>query len=74
MSEQHTLADIGVAGLAVMGSNLARNLARNGYRVALYNRTTQRTRDLVDAHGGDGEFVPTTTIEEFSINITKVQK
>ncbi|MUM04129.1 hypothetical protein B5P44_04930, partial [Mycobacterium sp. CBMA 213] len=28
-------AQIGVTGLAVMGSNLARNFARHGYTVAL---------------------------------------
>ncbi|MDT4931877.1 MAG: hypothetical protein QOF92_4744, partial [Pseudonocardiales bacterium] len=28
-------ADIGVTGLAVMGRNLARNLARHGHTVAL---------------------------------------
>src|SRR5699024_10353220 len=50
-------ADIGVIGLAVMGSNLARNLARNGYTVALYNRTHARTTALVSAHGGEGTFV-----------------
>ena len=64
-------ADIGVAGLAVMGSNLARNLARNGYRVALYNRTTQRTDDLVAAHGGEGAFVPSTTIDEFVASLRR---
>ncbi|MEU8602313.1 NAD(P)-binding domain-containing protein, partial [Streptomyces parvulus] len=31
-------AQIGVTGLAVMGRNLARNFARNGYTVALHNR------------------------------------
>ena len=70
MSDQE-LADIGVAGLAVMGSNLARNLARNGYRVALYNRTTQRTQELVDAHGAEGAFVPATTIEEFTASLRR---
>ena len=31
-------AQIGVTGLAVMGSNLARNFAHHGYTVALHNR------------------------------------
>jgi len=70
MSEQGQ-ADIGVAGLAVMGSNLARNLARNGYRVALYNRTVQRTRELVAAHGSEGTFVPSTTVEEFVASLRR---
>ncbi len=36
-------ADIGVTGLAVMGRNLARNLARHGHAVALHNRSPERT-------------------------------
>jgi len=33
------LYDIGVIGLAVMGQNLVLNMERNGFRVAVYNRT-----------------------------------
>ena len=58
-------AQIGVTGLAVMGRNLARNLARNGFSVALHNRTSARTRSLVEEHGDEGVFVPTETVEEF---------
>ena len=37
-------ANIGVVGLAVMGSNLARNLAsREGNSVAVFNRSPERT-------------------------------
>ena len=39
---QRTDADIGVTGLAVMGRNLARNLARHGLVVALHNRSPAR--------------------------------
>ncbi|TFE36273.1 NADP-dependent phosphogluconate dehydrogenase [Streptomyces sp. ICN441] len=58
-------AQIGVTGLAVMGRNLARNFARNGYTVALHNRTTARTRELVESFGDEGAFVPTESAEEF---------
>lgn len=37
-------AQIGVTGLAVMGRNLARNFARNGYTVAVHNRTPHAPR------------------------------
>ncbi|CAM5564623.1 6-phosphogluconate dehydrogenase, decarboxylating OS=Streptomyces antimycoticus OX=68175 GN=gnd PE=3 SV=1 [Streptomyces antimycoticus] len=37
-------AQIGVTGLAVMGSNLARNFARHGHTVALHNRTFAKTK------------------------------
>ncbi len=45
-------ADIGLIGLAVMGQNLVLNMARNGYRVAVYNRTTARMAEFVNAHAG----------------------
>ncbi|NLU73425.1 NADP-dependent phosphogluconate dehydrogenase [Streptomyces sp. HNM0575] len=58
-------AHIGVTGLAVMGRNLARNFARNGYTVALHNRTVSRTRDLVRDFSHEGSFVAAETAEEF---------
>jgi len=58
-------AQIGVTGLAVMGRNLARNFARHGYRVALHNRSVERTRSLVAEHGDEGTFIPTETMSEF---------
>ena len=58
-------AQIGVTGLAVMGRNLARNIARHGYVTAVHNRTYARTQSLIEDHGDEGEFVPSTTMEEF---------
>ncbi|WP_028476897.1 NADP-dependent phosphogluconate dehydrogenase [Nocardia sp. CNY236] len=58
-------AQIGVTGLAVMGSNIARNFARNGYTVALHNRSIAKTDALLEAYGTDGDFVRTETIGEF---------
>src|SRR5262245_24536402 len=58
-------AQIGVTGLAVMGRNLARNLARHGYRVAVHNRTPDRTRGLVAEHGLEGTFLPSESLAAF---------
>ncbi|MCH9667548.1 MAG: NADP-dependent phosphogluconate dehydrogenase [Actinomycetia bacterium] len=58
-------AQIGVTGLAVMGSNIARNFARHGYTVALHNRSIGKTDALLAEHGSDGDFVRTETIPEF---------
>ena len=44
-------ADIGLIGLAVMGRNLVLNMADNGYRVAVYNRTHERTTSLLNDAG-----------------------
>ncbi|CAL4318818.1 decarboxylating NADP(+)-dependent phosphogluconate dehydrogenase [Buchnera aphidicola] len=38
--------DIGVLGMAVMGRNLALNIANHGYNVSLFNRTSKRTKDV----------------------------
>jgi len=64
MSE-HASAQIGVTGLAVMGRNLARNLARHGHTVALHNRSPERTRSLVQQHGNDGTFVASDSMADF---------
>ena len=56
-------AQIGVTGLAVMGANLARNLARNGYTVALHNRSVEKTDALLSEHGADGDFIRTESRE-----------
>ncbi|MEJ2579496.1 MAG: NADP-dependent phosphogluconate dehydrogenase [Kineosporiaceae bacterium] len=53
---------MGVTGLAVMGRNLARNLARHGYPVAVHNRTRARTDALLAEHGDEGTFIPAADI------------
>ena len=64
-------ADIGVTGLAVMGRNLARNLARHGHVVALHNRSPERTRSLVSEHGGEGTFVPSESMADFVASLRR---
>ena len=63
MSEQK--ANIGVVGMAVMGSNLARNLAHHGYTVAIYNRTFAKTQQVLADHGDEGNFIGSETVEGF---------
>ena len=58
-------ANIGVVGMAVMGSNLARNLAHHGYTVAVFNRSPERTRELMAKHGQEGSFIPSETMADF---------
>jgi 6-phosphogluconate dehydrogenase len=72
MSQSRTsVANIGVVGLAVMGSNLARNLAsREGNTVAVYNRSPERTRTLVADHP-DAGFVASESIEDFVASLAK---
>ncbi|TWH16340.1 6-phosphogluconate dehydrogenase [Rhodococcus rhodochrous J45] len=67
-------AQIGVTGLAVMGSNIARNFARNGYTVALHNRSIAKTDALLAEHGSDGTFVRTETIDDFVAALEKPRR
>ena len=71
---QKPLAQIGVSGLAVMGSNIARNFARHGYTVALHNRSVAKTDALLAEHGSDGSFVRSETIEEFIAALEKPRR
>ncbi|MHA7144844.1 NADP-dependent phosphogluconate dehydrogenase [Arthrobacter sp. TmT3-37] len=67
-------AQIGVTGLAVMGANLARNLARNGYAVALHNRSIEKTDSLLEKHGADGEFIRTESLQELVDSLEKPRR
>ncbi|MGF1635223.1 MAG: NADP-dependent phosphogluconate dehydrogenase [Phycisphaerae bacterium] len=42
----------GVIGLEVMGRNLALNIERNGYPIAVYNRTTSKSEDFLTDNPG----------------------
>ena len=57
-------AQVAVVGLAVMGSNLARNLARHGHAVAVHNRSTAKIDALIAEHGDEGAFVAAPTLED----------
>ncbi len=55
---------IGMIGLAVMGSNLARNIESRGVSVAVYNRSGEVTEQFMKAYGS-GQFVASKSLEEF---------
>src|SRR4051812_28631418 len=64
-------ANIGVVGLAVMGSNLARNLAsRAGNTVAIFNRSYEKTETLMGEHPEAG-FVPSPDYAAFAASLSK---
>lgn len=64
-------ADIGVYGLGVMGANLARNLARHGHTVAVFNRTLTRTERLIERYGSEGDFVPAAELADFVASLRR---
>lgn len=55
---------IGVIGLAVMGKNLALNIESRGFSVSLYNRSADKTREMLQEAQGRN-LVGTYTVEEF---------
>lgn len=66
-------ADIGLTGLAVMGQNLVLNMERNGFTVAVHNRTTKTMRDYVAAHPGK-KLVPCESLQDFVNALAKPRK
>ena len=61
-------ADIGLIGLAVMGSNLALNIAEKGHTTAVNNRTASRIDDFMATakeQGLDGKVIPKADLGEF---------
>ena len=71
-------AQVGMIGLAVMGENLARNIERNGFSVAVYNRPPSKSEpDRVTKfmeEYGDKRFVGTHTPEEFVKSLERPRK
>jgi 6-phosphogluconate dehydrogenase len=58
-------SQIGVTGLAVMGANLARNIASREVPVAVHNRSPARTREFMEQYGEEGQFTAGESLEEF---------
>jgi 6-phosphogluconate dehydrogenase len=65
---------IAVVGLATMGMNLARNLARNRFAVSVYNRTTSRVDEFMKQYGREGAFTPAHTPEELVRQLEKPRR
>jgi len=57
--------DVGLIGLAVMGENLALNVERNGFSLAVYNRTAERTRRFLAERAAGKRILGTFSIQEF---------
>ncbi|PLS83081.1 MAG: phosphogluconate dehydrogenase (NADP(+)-dependent, decarboxylating) [Chloroflexi bacterium] len=68
-----TKHQIGLIGLAVMGQNLARNIASRGIDVAVYNRTTARTDEFVAVHP-DAHITATRSLEDFVAQLERPRR
>ncbi|CAM3745922.1 NADP-dependent phosphogluconate dehydrogenase [Aeromicrobium ponti] len=68
-----TKSQFGVIGLAVMGKNLAMNIESRGYTVSVYNRSREKTDEMLKEVEGRN-FKGTYTIEEFVDSLEKPRK
>ena len=57
-------ANFGLVGLAVMGQNLVLNIERNGFSVAVYNRTSARTEEFMAGPARGKNIQAAYTVEE----------
>jgi 6-phosphogluconate dehydrogenase len=61
----------GLIGLAVMGQNLALNVERNGFSVAVYNRTAARTEEFMAGTARGKNIQAAYTVEELVAALEK---
>jgi 6-phosphogluconate dehydrogenase len=69
-----TSQNIGLIGLAVMGENLALNIANHGFSVAVYNRTAGRTKAFVEGSAQGHDIVGTYTLAELVGTLEKPRR
>jgi len=64
---------IGVVGMAVMGRNLALNIESRGYTVSIFNRSREKTDEVIAENQGK-KLAPYYTIEEFVESLEKPRR
>lgn len=66
-------ANIGLIGMAVMGSNLALNLASRGFAVAVYNLEPELTRAVIEANP-EARLQPHFSLEDLVASLERPRK
>ncbi len=67
-------ADFGVVGLAVMGQNLALNIESRGFTTAIFNRSPERTKELLESKGWGRKLVASYSPKEFVKSLKRPRK
>lgn len=67
-------AQIGLIGLAVMGANLARNIASKGFDIIVYNRTSEKTETFICEYGSENLSAELQDISQFVASIERPRK
>lgn len=67
-------ARIGLIGLAVMGENLALNIESKGFSVAVFNRTTEKTKVFSEGKAKGKKIIPAYSMQELANALEKPRK
>ncbi|HRF01046.1 MAG TPA: decarboxylating NADP(+)-dependent phosphogluconate dehydrogenase [Pirellulaceae bacterium] len=67
-------SDFGLIGLAVMGENLALNVESRGYKVSVYNRTTEKVDEFMAGRAAGKRFVGCHSLEAFVASLARPRK
>ena len=66
-------SDFGLIGLAVMGQNLVLNVESRGFRVSVYNRTTETMKEFI-AENLDKNLYGAETLKDFVASLERPRK
>jgi len=68
-------SEIGLIGLAVMGQNLALNIADHGFKISVYNRTVSKMEEFVSSNPNTpGGLVGCESLENFVASLKRPRK
>jgi len=68
------MQNIGLIGAAVMGSNLALNMERHGFSVAVYSRTAESVEKFVEGAAKGKNIIGTYSLEAFLASLEKPRR
>jgi len=65
---------IGLVGLGVMGRNLALNIERNGFPIAVWNRSPQKMHDFINEEGEGKAILGVETLSDLMASLEKPRR
>lgn len=68
------LSDIGLVGLAVMGENLVLNMESKGFKVSVFNRTTEKVDNFINGRAKEKHIQGTHSLEELVQSLKRPRK
>ena len=74
MSDIIESSNIGLIGLAVMGQNLALNIADHGFQISVYNRTFEKTSKFLENNTKLENLFGFSTLKDFVGSLQRPRK